>query len=80
MEIEKIESCNLIFEDGSKLEIEPSFVGLTANRVCKCGKQVEWFWNYCPYCGNGKDFSNQAYLTLKEKKKEKIGEREDRLK
>lgn len=71
MEVEKNKFYNPIFEGDLKLEIEPNLSDLTANRVCnKCGKTIEWFWNYCPYCGDGKDFSNQLYLTLKENKNE----------
>lgn len=55
MEVKKIISCNLIFEDGSKMEIEPPASGMILERkdYCgSCGKYIPLhFWIYCPYCG-----------------------------
>lgn len=70
MEVKKIISCNLIFEDGSKMEIEPPVSGIVLewkDYCSNCKKHIPLqFWIYCPYCGEKKIHDTEFIFTIPE--------------
>ena len=76
MEVKKSISCNLIFEDGSKMEIEPPVSGIILEREDYCGSCGRYiplhFWIYCPYCGEKKIRNTEFTFTIPEETIRKI--------
>ena len=81
MEVDKIISCNLIFKDGSKMEIKPanSMVLKRESYCSNCGKHVPFqFWIYCPYCGKEKICDTEFDFIIPEEAAKKIKEKENK--
>ena len=80
MEVKEIISCNLIFKDGSKMEIEPaSKMILEQTNYCgSCGRYIPLhFWIYCPYCGEKKIHDTEFIFTIPEETSREVKDKNE---